>query len=215
MFHLVTSYYQSNHIDRQRELDDCLMRNVANPHIQTIHLLNDQIYTLPFCPDQSKIVQVVVDDKNKWRLGFDCAILYINEHLPHQHYILSNSDIYFDETLELLQNCDLTGTILGLSRYDDGHLCCRCDSQDCWIGFAPLKVDTTICSFKFGVLGCDNRFAKIIHDAGYHIYNPSKTIHTHHQHGSNHRTYDDIPRVEGMYSGLYHFIEPCELYPSS
>ena len=211
MFHLVTSYYRSNHPERQRELDDCLVRNIANPHIQTIHLLNDQIYPLSFCPDHSKIVQAVVDDENKWRLGFDCAIRYINEHLPHQHFILSNSDIYFDETLELLQHCDLTRTVLGLSRYDNGYLFAQAGSQDCWIGVAPLNVNTNICGFKFGVLGCDNRFAQIIHDAGYHIYNPSKTIHTHHQHGSQYRTYHGIPTVEGMHK----LLEPCELYPSS
>ncbi len=124
---------------------------------------------------------------------------------------ISNSDIYFDETLELLQHCDLTRTILGLSRYDNGYLFAQAGSQDCWIGVAPLNVNTNICGFKFGVLGCDNRFAQIIHDAGYHIYNPSKTIHTHHQHGSQYRTYHGIPTVEGMHK----LLEPCELYPSS
>jgi hypothetical protein len=207
MFHIVTSYYRSEHPQRQKEIDDCLLKNVENPYIQSIHLLNDQIYPLEFLSDQRKIVQKVVDDDHKKRLGFDYAIQYINENLMNERYILTNSDIYFDDTLKLIQDYNFTNTVMALSRYDNGHLCNRGDSQDCWIGVAPLQVDLSLCSFKFGIGRCDNRIAWVIHHAGYHLFNPSKTIHIHHLHQSNIRNYIGLPGV----GGEIHFVEPCEL----
>jgi hypothetical protein len=207
MFHIVTSYYRSDHVLRQKEIDECLVRNVENPHIKSIHLLNDQIYPLEFLSDQRKITQVIVDDDNKKRLGFDYAIQYINNNLANEKYILTNSDIYFDDTLTLIQEYDFTNTVMALSRYDNGVLFDRKDSQDCWIGLSPLRVDLSLCTFKFGIAGCDNGIAWIIDHAGYRIFNPSRTIHTHHLHGSNIRNYHDLPGMMGNHL----LVAPCEL----
>ena len=140
MFSLVTSYYQSGNKERQKEIDACLVQNVQNVHIKSIHLLNDQDYPLDFISDKSKIVKVVVDEGNKRRLGYDYAIQYVNESLFKEHFIIANSDIYFDDTLLHLRDYDFTSAILALSRYDDGVLNNRADSQDCWIGLSPLRV---------------------------------------------------------------------------
>lgn len=159
MFHIVTSYYRSEYPQRQKELDDCLLKNVENPHIKSIHLLNDQIYPLEFLPDHNKIIQVVVEEDHKKRLGFDYAIQYINTNLINEKYILTNSDIYFDDTLNLIKDYDFTNKVMALTRYDNGQLLCRIDSQDCWIGVSPLHVDLSLCSFKFGIGRCDSRIA--------------------------------------------------------
>ena len=207
MFHVVTSYYRSDHIDRQKELDDCLLKNVENPYIQSIHLLNDQIYPLEFLPDQRKIIQVVVEEDHKKRLGFDYAIRYINENLANQRFILTNSDMYFDDTLNLIQDRHFTNTVFAVSRYDNGVLLHREDSQDSWMGIAPLRVDLSLCGFKFGIGGCDNRIAWVIHHAGYRLLNPSMTIRTHHLHQSNIRNYLGLPHV----GGDYYFVSNSEL----
>ena len=207
MFSLVTSYYQSGNKERQKEIDACLVQNVQNVHIKSIHLLNDQDYPLDFISDKSKIVQVVVDEGNKRRLGYDYAIKYVNESLFKEHFIIANSDIYFDDTLLHLRDYDFTSAILALSRYDDGVLNNRADSQDCWIGLSPLRVDMEQCNFKFGTPGCDNRIAWVIQYAGYEISNPCRTIHSHHLHASNIRTYSARDLVRGPYM----LLKPCEL----
>jgi len=59
MFSLVTSYYQSGNKERQKEIDACLVQNVQNVHIKSIHLLNDQDYPLDFISDRSKICHIL------------------------------------------------------------------------------------------------------------------------------------------------------------
>jgi hypothetical protein len=109
--------------------------------------------------------------------------------------------------LKLIQEYDFTNKVMALSRYDNGRLFNRPDSQDCWIGVSPLQLDLSLCSFKFGIARCDNRLAWIICHAGYHIFNPSKTIHIHHLHQSDIRNYHDLPKV----AGEIHCFDPCEL----
>ena len=210
MFHIVTTYYECDNKERQKEIDKCLLLNSENADIKTIHLLNDRVYSLQFMTHRHKIVQIVVDEKNKSRLGFDYAIRYVNESLPNEKFIITNSDIYFDQTLHQLVDYDFTSTVMALSRYDNGVLFNRNDSQDSWLGLSPLRVDLELCNFKFGTLGCDNRIAWIIKHAGYDVINPCKTVHSHHLHSSNVRTYSGADTVKGE----YFYPDPCELRAS-
>jgi len=45
---LVTSYYKTHDPERQKELDECLIKNVENEYITKIYLLNDKNYELVF-----------------------------------------------------------------------------------------------------------------------------------------------------------------------
>ena len=207
MFNIVTTHYNSGNEDRQKEINNCLILNSKHASIETIYLLNDRIYPLDFIPNRRKIVQIVVDANNSLRLGYDCAIRFLNENLKRKKFILTNSDIYFDETLRLLVGYDFSNTVLAISRYENGVLFDRDDSQDTLIGLSPLRVDYSLLNFKFGTPGCDNRIAHIIKHAGYEIINPSKTIRSHHLHASNFRTYSDSDRVEGDYL----LVPTCEM----
>lgn len=195
MFILVTSYYYTSNIDRQRELDECLTRNVQNPWIDRIYLLNDKQYALRHIDPYGKIVQIEVTDENKKRLRFDYAIQWINQHLYGKRVILSNSDIYFDQTLLKLQHETFHKKVFALTRYDQNKLVMVSDSQDSWMFRVPLLIPMEECNFTFGTLGCDNRLAYVIQKAEYNITNPCLTIRTHHLHQSNERTYDVSTRV--------------------
>jgi hypothetical protein len=197
MFNIITTYYESNNIKRQNEINECLSNNIKNSYIKKIYLLNDNKYSLDFITDQTKIVQIIVDDNNKKRLGYDCIINFINNNLIGEICIISNSDIYFDDTLKYINN--MNNKVYALSRYDNDVLFNRADSQDCWIFTAPLNVNISDCNFKIGIPGCDNRIAYIIKKSNYILTNPSKTIKTHHLHTSNIRTYDRSTVVKGPY----------------
>lgn len=204
MFILVTSYYQTSHSERQQELDECLKRNIQNPYIERIYLLNDKHYDLRHVDPYGKAIQVEVTEENKKRLRFDYAIQWINQKLYGKRVILSNSDIYFDQTLLLLRNETFDRKAFALTRYDDNKLEMVCDSQDSWIFRSPLLIPLNECQFTFGTLGCDNRLAYVIDQAGYQLTNPCLTIRSHHLHRSNERTYEVATRLPPPYQMVYH-----------
>ena len=210
MLNLITSYYHSPNDERQQELNQCLINNAKNSHIKTIYLLNAQIYDLYFVDQEhiGKIVQLVVNPENKDRLQYDCAIQFANNFLYGQKCILSNSDIYFDDTLQILNYIPFDNLAFALSKYENGILAERLiDSQDSWIFQSPLRLDMSLLQFKFGVPGCDNVFADILLKSGYQLHNPCKSIVSNHLHRSNYRTYTEEDRIKGEYTG----IVPCEI----
>jgi hypothetical protein len=204
---LITSYYLCNDSDRQKEINTCLQKNVDNELIENIYLLNDKTYNLDFLTNNSKIKQFEIIENGK--LLFKDAIEFINSYCYKDNVILSNSDIYFDNTLELLKNEDFNNKMFCLLRYNvliDGTKDIfrhfgepRSDSQDCWIFKSPLRINTNDLNFSFGTLGCDNMFASILHDHGYELYNPSYDIITYHLHNIEERNYTIDDRIHGNY----------------
>jgi hypothetical protein len=204
---LITSYYLCNDSDRQKEINTCLQKNVDNELIENIYLLNDKTYNLDFLTNNSKIKQFEIIENGK--LLFKDAIEFINSYCYKDNVILSNSDIYFDNTLELLKNEDFNNKMFCLLRYNvliDGTKDIfrhfgepRSDSQDCWIFKSPLRINTNDLNFSFGTLGCDNMFASILHDHGYELYNPSYDIITYHLHNIEERNYTINDRIHGNY----------------
>jgi len=202
MFNLITSYYETSTEERQQELKQCLIHNAKNPHIKKIYLLNPAIFNLDFVEEEykPKIVQHLVNDENRNRLYFDFAVKFINENTVDENCILSNSDIYFDDTLRFLENYDFTKNVFVLAKYDNdlissGATC----SQDSWMFKSPLNIDLSKLKFQFGVPGCDNIFAGLMHLHGYKVYNPALSIKSHHLHASNYRNYSEANRIHGYY----------------
>ena len=204
MFNLITTYYKPNNLERQKELDECLKKNYDNKFIEKIYLLNDSIYHFDFIENyENKIIQVIVNENNKARLGFDYVINFVNSNLQDKKCIISNTDIYFDNTLELLTEYNFNNKFFGLTRYDENKIIKKNDSQDSWFFQSPLQIDIDKCNFKFGYPGCDNRFAYIVKESGYDVLNPCLTIKTHHLHSSNYRTYG----TKNIIVGKYHCID--------
>lgn len=202
MFNLVTTYYICPNINRQKELNECLINNSKNKHIKKIYLLNEKIHELEFLENIDKIKQIVVDDDSKKRLKYKFAIDFINENLKGEKCILANSDIYYDNTLKLLSDYDMNNVFIALSRYDDNKLFNYELSQDTWIFKSPLNINSKKLDFCFGILGCDNTFAYIAYKNKLKIINPSMTIKSHHLHNSKYRTYSTKDRIKGKYLAI-------------
>ena len=129
---------------------------------------------------------------------------------PGMVNVLCNSDIYFEDVSRFNE-----AECWALSRWENGTLYDRRDSQDVWVfkGRPDITAD-----FTLGLAGCDNRLARILKDAGMNPINPSRTIKAHHLHNVPFRSYladpsgkprggDKIYRVPGPYA----FIEPAYL----
>jgi hypothetical protein len=217
--YLITSYYISNKIERQKEIQKCLIKNNNNKYIEKIYLLNDKYYDMSFLIDDSKIVQIIISNEKNYKLNFKDCINFINKNLEDKICILSNSDIYFDESLSKIINLD--NKLFALLRYDEDEFekknlfklydCARDDSQDSWIFKSPLKLDIEKINFNFGTLGCDNILANVIHEAGIEISNPCYDIIITHVHLSDIRTYSEDTRLKGIYC----YVQACSLNDKS
>ena len=219
---LITTFFETENQSRNNEIKKCLRKNYENKYIEKIYLLNDRIYDLTYINDfKNKIVQNVISKEENYKLKYNDSINFINKNLKNKICILSNSDIYFDNSLSKINETIIKDNCFSLLRYDEDinedkhifkrHNLPRDDSQDCWIFKSPLNIDLNNINFSFGTLGCDSILCSHIYNSGIKISNPSLDIISTHVHSTEFRTYNIDNRIHGKY-GL---LKPCKLgeYP--
>jgi len=212
---LIQQFFIHRIEERQHELIECLKKNINNPYIDKIILLNEQIYDLnKYGINSDKIEQVNI----KYRLSYHYALNYIKTSIDNSHCILANTDIYFDESIQTLRSLNLTNKFLALLRYNinednsvELHNGGRPDSQDAWIIDSDINIDIDD-DFKFnlGKPGCDNAITYIMFKNRYVVYNPSLTIKSYHLHKTDIRDYNS---TELVITPFYLFSEPTEIKP--
>jgi hypothetical protein len=200
MINLFTEYYISRNSERQDELEFCLRHNLDNQYIDRVYL---------FCHEDECRLQhdKIVAVKIGGRLRYADFFQFINQtrRQPEEIFILANSDIHFDDTLELLRKIDLVNNTVCLTRHEGDrlHKPAR-QSQDVWIIGKRLIPDKLIeqSGFHLGLPGCDNRIAQVLYENGFNPYNPCSHIKCYHVHSSNFRTYCREDMVHGPYKML-------------
>lgn len=162
-----STLYDIKNPSRKKEIYTCINKNYNNKDINYILIRSE--------------------DKLKYNDYFNLINNYSNE---EDINIISNLDIYFDETINLckqitkehflaLSRWEMTGNIVKFGN--------RQDSQDCWI--YKGKINNINGDFYTGMQGCDNRIAYEAEAAGYQVINPSLDIKTYHVHVCNVRDY--------------------------
>jgi hypothetical protein len=199
---LVVGSYADPHPARRDEFVECLRRNLANPHLDEVHVMVEE-RAPAFDPDADPLGAFA--DKltlvpHGRRLTYQGVFEYANGHLAGRRVIAANADIYFDGTLRHLRMCDLSSTLLCLSRWDvqpDGssRFFEHDWSQDAWIFETPIRAFPS--EFHLGLLGCDNRIAFEARRAGLTLANPGRSIRAHHLHVTNVRRYRWSERLHG------------------
>lgn len=195
MLKLFTSYYNEKNPIRRQEIIQCLINNSQNDFINQIFVLIEPDAAIPF--EHDKIIYVQ-SERPTFRTFFDL----VNKNAGDWDVsIISNSDIFFDETIQHALKVRLLDCF-AVSRWEinpdktKGDLVQRrSDSQDFWLFKGKIK-PIEFCDFPLGVLGTDNRIAYEIKQAGYNIYNPALTIKGWHLHNSNIRNYNPFERNE-------------------
>jgi hypothetical protein len=203
---LVGLYFDADR-GRQHEFLTCIERNANNRAIAEVRVFVEQKVDrgqlLTEWPQlRSPKVRIEIAGK---RLTYRYLFAYANQQVPGRRVIVSNSDIFFDHTLERLADYDLAGCLICLSRCDvlaDGswRLFEFESSQDAWIFDAPIR--EFACDFHLGVLGCDNRLAWEARKAGLVLANPSRSIRAHHLHLTGIRRYTEAERLHGDTLGV-------------
>jgi len=197
--HLFTQFFIHRDSSRHAEIKECLRKNVMNPHITHIHLLNERIYTdAELGIISTKIIQTNIVNRLKYQHVFK----YIRENAIKGYHILANSDIFFDDSVTHLLQSDihLSKKMFALLRYEytepDLVKCKlfgpRYDSQDTWIFHSIFPIHDSwekIFNFQFGQPGCDNKFLYLMKILAYGIYNDPLFIKTYHYHMNPKRDY--------------------------
>jgi hypothetical protein len=188
---LLAGLYLDPNRERLAELLTCIERNAANRHIDAVHVFVEEEADVSSFPQlQSPKIHIVPNGR---RVTFRRLFDYANRELRGERVIVANTDVFFDRTLARLDDYDLTGWLLCLSRWDlngDGvwrHFDYDM-SQDAWIFEAP--VPDIACNFHLGVLGCENRLAWEAAHAGLKLANPSRSIRAYHLPASGVRRYE-------------------------
>lgn len=204
LINLYTTYYEAKDPKRKNELLFCINKNSNN-------LLIDKIYVL--CENKleyenSKINLIRIDR----RPTFNDFFYLINQNTGEDDInIISNTDIYFNESLKLVDKINhFEKKCLALGRWDiinDSKLrFCQNDySQDTWI--FKGKIRNLNGDIPLGIVGCDNKIANEISKGGYKIINPSLSIITIHYHRSSFRNYNNKYKLNPP----YRFILPTPL----
>ena len=202
---LIQQFFIHKDKKRQKELVETLIMNVHNKNIDEIHLLNERIYTYEELGSNSTKIKQVVDSGK--RLTFSDVMKYSMDNLNNSIVVLSNSDIFFDKSINKCRCMDLTESMICLSRYKlrgknlenasveifNGW------SQDTWIWLSEtLFTDKELkkCNFNLGKPGCDNRIAFLASEMGLSVYNIPNIIKSYHHHATEIRNYTRNDRVE-------------------
>jgi hypothetical protein len=231
--HIFTQFFIHRDSIRNREIRQCLRLNADNPFVTKIHLLNEKLYSEEeLGTTTDKIVQLDIGH----RLKFSDVFQYIRKCGVKGYLILTNADIFFDNTINNVKMSKLAFEKMAMVqlrfeyRGDDSidspiqnlgvNTCAifgpRFDSQDTWIfhsNFMISKRQERALGFEFGKPGCDNKLVYLLKIMGFKLYNDPVYLKTYHNHKSDQRDYnsrDMVPRPWGGIcpAGYHPFLLP-------
>lgn len=223
---MITQFFHHPSKERRQEINECLIRNCACPHIDQIVLLNETDFSNDWTkvhkkgPNKGKFIiegaekikQIIIGS----RLTYADFLKYVKENIPTNVYaILCNADIYLGNSLLDLWKINMKDKMLALLRWDVDEtdnvkiFGPRADSQDTWIVLSDSIKQRTwkdeTFRFMIGQAGCDNAFAGHMLRQGFMLTNPALTFQTYHLHNTNIRDYD---KKNFIRSDLYINIAP-------
>jgi hypothetical protein len=189
---LITQYYKCKTKERQKEIDFCLKQNILNKNIDKIVLLAETSLPVELCHNKVSVIA------KSSRSTFGDMFIISNDY-KGEICIVSNSDIYFDDSLNFIDKLDLTSAFLTPCRYnvrEDGSFYKpkkRGGGIDAWFFKSPVGLDCV--NFVVGSLACDQRLNHIIWKRGYELYNCYEELKIYHLHLVQEHNY--LPKVEG------------------
>jgi hypothetical protein len=201
---LITVLYNETNYARIGEYKTCMQKNLSHPSIDAIHVVYDiskddqNCYLLEYLKSLPITISFVTG-----RPSFAHCFRVANELYPESKIILSNADIYFNNTLSVLENYDLVGKFLAITRKNidkngkllnlpGAYIGKPEPSQDVWMFSTPILVspreDITI-----GLVHCEGEISYAAKSSQLHVINPYFSIDCCHLHMSNVRHWVDRP----------------------
>jgi hypothetical protein len=211
---IYTQYYRCKTAVRQREIDECLLRNLNHPAISKVVLFQET--DAPPLPQASVPLEVV--ERNE-RITYAEWFRWVQRQGSGSGLLL-NADIYLDEGLEhLAASLDSPDIFLALTRYNPGHAGFHLNdyphwTQDVWGVRADAELPESLLyasSFPLGFPGCDNRIAYVMWSHGFRVRNPCYHVRSVHLQASTARDYGKTrDRLYGGVSYIHPSLAPDE-----
>lgn len=194
-FKLITTLYNESKIERVLEYLNCLHKNYYHYLIDEIHVFydtsQDQKINLisNYLQKKKNITVKTINGRPTYQDIFN----YANQSfMPGSKIIISNADIYFNETLSLVIDTTIKNKFIALTRWNqrqDNNLVLQYDSNglpnylsaDVWIFQLPLKVDF-YCDYELGTPFCDSFLNHQLSKSNLKVYNPCLDIQACHVH---------------------------------
>ena len=144
---LIQQFFIPQDNQRYKEIKDALQKNIENPHLSKIYLLNERIYSNEELDVSSnKIVQVNLQKRISFKDVFD----FVENENIQGYIVFSNSDIEIDTSIYKLNYTNISNEkqLLCLTRYeiyDESlkkfqFLLYKGYSQDTWIYHSNFNV---------------------------------------------------------------------------
>ncbi len=197
MFTLLTFLYNEKNVCRCAEYMATLEKNLQHHLIKRIHILYD-VSNDDKNPENNFLFnylkkQPITITLTAHRPTYGDFFALANKQYPKEQIIVSNADIFFNETLDLLKSYDFTGKFIALTRWNvqrDNQLVMRKDliSQDTWIFVTPLRKFEND-DIMLGLNGCDPEIVYYAQKSGLCVTNPCLSIQCCHLHSSGVRNY--------------------------
>ncbi|MBR8828001.1 MAG: glycosyltransferase [Gomphosphaeria aponina SAG 52.96 = DSM 107014] len=225
---LITTLYDEKREERCYEYSQCLLKNLKSNQFSKIVVLfegydhecqkKDQCFmasNLQFLQNKySELVEVHNIDQ---RPTYDDILDFAGNNLQNKIVIISNADIYFDESLSKIHKIDFDKNVIVLSRRELNHnseMIRNSDnglpnylSADVWGFKIPLNKDFRG-NYQIGTFFCDSFFNNQLYlSSNYSVYNPCLTIKAYHLHDESYNSSDakklDSSLIEKLWTSEY------------
>lgn len=186
---LYVGFYKDSSPERNEENLACLKANAANPHIDEIWLFVEKPEDFQhLATDKIRITR----SRTRWCTYFD-FISHANRESEDFLLLIANTDIYFDETLEIAKSSIKRGELVVMGRRDirpDGtaYITEHLESSDAWLMAAPV-IDFP-CEYRLGTVGCESTFLGSAQSAGLRLRPATMSVNAYHLHITQKRNID-------------------------
>ena len=233
--YIIAQFFIHRNSMRQREIMYCLRKNLENPLIQKIYLLNERIYSPNELGLTKKEMKRVKQINIQHRITFRDIFDFIDREKIEGFAVALNSDIMVDKTIMKIKQSpafQTHPTLVATLRYEYTDVYVpfdtnckqskifgpRGDSQDSWIIHSRHNVPVehrNLFAFEFGKPGCDNKVAYLFHFLNYHVYNDPLNIKTYHYHNNPHRDYTVKDRLQPVFEYFGPARLPDQIYTNA
>lgn len=191
---LLIPWFNLEEGERYDEIVTCLFKNIKNKLINKIYLFYEvSDINLIKSINHNKIIIIPIITDKKRDVSFNKLVDYANKNLNNELCIISNNDIYFDQTLKNIFDLDFYNNdyFVSLTRKNcDEYIAYNNKiwkphqfSQDSWIFKSPIKqMEHTI---NLGWIQCDNIISDQYKKLKYQVINPHYSINAWHLHKNN------------------------------
>lgn len=206
MLNLYIQYFTHKNEQRKKEIDYCLKKNIQNKNLDKIYIVLENEFDKKDWMNSDKTIFINYNKRSTFKNLIEISNTYTTD---DDINIITNSDIFFDDSLSLLKSNDLNNKFVALTRWNvdvqngKSFLFNVNCSQDTWVWKGVIDLTKVDLDYYLGIPGCDNAICGEFHEIGYKVINPSLVLKSHHLHAEISRSYTDNDVVRKRLYLLY------------